>query len=242
MEEFFDLFEQIYIINLPSRKDRYGEMVIQLGRVGLGINSSKVQFFPAIRPNDAGGFRSIGARGCFLSHLGVIDDACSRGLKSIAIFEDDLDFACRFEILASRVFAALSEKEWSVFYGGYRLSDVLVDTGEACIELPPECNVVTAHFVAFRGDAIAATQSYLKILLTRPPGDPRGGPMDVDGAYSWFRKAHPEMQTWLAVPELGYQRSSESSITASIGYRRLPLVKQGLAILRRVKRLRQAHP
>ncbi len=27
--------------------------------------------------------------------------------------------------------------------------------------------------------------------------------MHVDGAYSWFRQAHPHLRTWLAVPILG---------------------------------------
>ena len=59
--------EYVVIINLPERIDRKREMQKQLANVGWGAD-----FFSAIRPTHPDGFESVGARGCFLSHLAVL--------------------------------------------------------------------------------------------------------------------------------------------------------------------------
>ena len=70
----------------------------------------------------------------------------------------------------------------------------------------------TTAFVAVQGRHLAALVPYLEAMLARPPGDPLGGPMHIDGAYCWFRRAHPGMATWLTNPPLGYQRASRTDI------------------------------
>jgi GR25 family glycosyltransferase involved in LPS biosynthesis len=60
----------------------------ELKRVGWSA-----EFFPAIRPDGADNFPSVGARGCFLSHLALLKLAISRQLSSITILEDDLNFS-----------------------------------------------------------------------------------------------------------------------------------------------------
>ena len=66
-----DGFEhETFVINLPYRTDRRSEMQRELSRIGWNA-----QFFPAIRPASAGSFSSIGAHGCFLSHLAVLKAA-----------------------------------------------------------------------------------------------------------------------------------------------------------------------
>ena len=65
-------FDQIFIINLVERRDRRHEMELQLKKIGIYLPNDKVKFFPAIRPKVLAGFPSIGAKGCFLSHLNVL--------------------------------------------------------------------------------------------------------------------------------------------------------------------------
>lgn len=74
----------------------------------------------------------------------------------------------------------------------------------------------TTHFVTFQGEAIPAAVHYLEQILARPAGDPEGGPMHVDGAYNWFRRANPQFKTVLAVPELGFQRASRTDIRSAL--------------------------
>ena len=86
------VFDRIYVINLAERADRREEMSEQLARVGLSFDDPSIELFEACRPQSAGDFPSIGARGCFLSHFGVIENAVSNGYDSILILEDDMDW------------------------------------------------------------------------------------------------------------------------------------------------------
>jgi len=86
------LMDAIYVINLPYRTDRRAEIDVQLARAGLSLSHPKVHLFEAVRPDEPGPFPSIGARGCFLSHLGVLKDAAMRGFDKVLVLEDDADF------------------------------------------------------------------------------------------------------------------------------------------------------
>lgn len=102
-----------------------------------------------------------------------------------------------------------------------------------CVE--PTLEIQTAHFVGLRGEAIGEAVDYFEAMLVRPGGDPLGGPMHVDGAYSWFRQANPQMLTVLAMPQLGFQRSSRSDIYDLRWFDRVPGVLHVIAGLRQLK-------
>jgi GR25 family glycosyltransferase involved in LPS biosynthesis len=89
------------VINLECRKDRRAEMETQLRRIQWDA-----QFFPAVRPPDAGDFQSIGARGCFLSHLAVLKRAALQNDHAV-IMEDDLNFSRDFSSVSPATFADL---------------------------------------------------------------------------------------------------------------------------------------
>jgi len=213
MNALLDYFQGVYIINLPSRTDRKREMQAQLTKIGLSPDHPQIEFFSAIRPDEAGEFPNIGTRGCFLSHLGVLKDAQRRGLKTILILEDDLDFSPDYLERIPGVLDSLAQSGWGVFYGGHQLFapiDTMYNAELAIV--PPGDAVQTAHFIGFQQPIITLLIDYLERILLRPGGDPEGGPMHVDGAYSWFRRQHPDVLTLLAVTELGHQRSSRTDI------------------------------
>src|SRR6516164_1613527 len=85
-------FEAIFVINLEHRTDRRAEMQKQLSVIGWDA-----EFFPAIRPESAANFISIGARGCFLSHLAVLKRARNADANRLIILEDDVNFTRDFE-------------------------------------------------------------------------------------------------------------------------------------------------
>jgi hypothetical protein len=235
-------FDRIYVLNLPERADRRREVEVQLRRFGLSLDAEPVRLFRAVRPTEAGPFPSVGSRGCFMSHLGMLREAVRDGLGTVLILEDDLDFAPDAEGRLSAVMAALQAHDWSLFYGGYELPE-----GDACEppdpsglrELPAATPVRTTHFVAMRGAAIAEAALFLEAVASRPPGDPAGGPMHVDGAYTSFRRDHPTIRTWMAVPALGYQRRSRTDIHPLRWYDRWPLVRE---LAQWARRARRVHP
>jgi glycosyl transferase, family 25 len=210
----------------------------QLRRAGLSWASPQVRHFAAARPSDMGGFESIGAHGCFRSHLGAIEQAVADKVDSVLILEDDCSFSADFDARMPKVNAALAASDWSLFYGGWHLygrsPPLPSDSGITLVDVQQP--VWLAHCVAMRGAALRALPAFLRDLMSRPVGDPQGGKMDVDGAYSWLRRAHPDFVTYIATPAIAFQRSSASDISTK--WRdHAPLVRDVMAMGRKLLNL-----
>lgn len=227
MNSLFD-FERICVINLPHRVDRRTEIAEQLTFVGLSFDSPSVELFSAVRPADAGGFESIGARGCFMSHLEILRQ--SRSLRNVLILEDDLDFIPGIRAAIGPALEALPG-DWGMFYGGC-VTDAMPGSSPLT-PIPPHASLQTAHFVAFNGPVIGRLVDYLDAILQRSPGHIDGGPMHVDGAYSRFRADNPSMRVFAAIPELGYQRASRTDIHSLKWFDRTPIVRELVQMIRR---------
>lgn len=216
------VFHHVYLINLPDRRDRRIASEAQLQRIGLSLDHPRVTLFPAIRPDDAAGFPSRGARGCFLSHLGVLRAAVAAGHPSFVVLEDDVDFAPDFGRLMSEVAAALATQTWHIAYGFDPHPQARHD-----LRIVPASEPIEAlHFIGVQHDAAARLIPYLEAILRRPPGDAAGGPMHVDGAYSWFRAAHPELVTLASGTALAEQRASRSDISPTSWIDQVPILRQ----------------
>lgn len=215
------VFGRIYVINLASRPDRLAEIRDQFSAVGLSVGRGCVRRVEAARPAEPGPWPSIGARGCFMSHLGVLRDATERGLDRIAIVEDDLDWSRAFMGMGRAEIEALGEGDWQFLHGG-------LEPGQGPVRpepLAPERPVLLSHFIALRGEAVARAASYLREMAARPPGSPEGGPMHVDGAYSWFRSDNRDLPAAICVPALGHQRPSATDVAERRWFDRWPGVR-----------------
>lgn len=203
-------FDQVRIINLVDRTDRRREISAQLKRVG-GLTDN-IAFFEAQRPTSCGGFESIGARGCFESHLSILRAARNARAGSVLIIEDDFDFTRDGSARARELLPELFEAQWDLFYGAHGLA------GKQRRDLalvPSDEPIQTTSFVAFNGRVLDDLVAFLDGLLTRPPGSPDHGPMHVDGAYNVFRMLNPARLCLATFPPLGKQRSSASDVTPS---------------------------
>ena len=231
-------FDKIYIINLPSREHRRREIAEQFQLIGFEINASIVEMFSAVRPSGADGFPSVGAKGCFMSHLGVLKQAKLAGYSNILILEDDVDFSSDFNARINDVVLQLKQKPWNIFYGGYALTeDNELLLPSALLKLvEPTMPIRTSHFIALNRGAIVSAVDYLEAMANRLPGSPDGGPMHVDGAYSWFRREHPDMATFICYPELGHQRPSRTDIHALKWYDKTFGFSQASQFARKIKR------
>jgi hypothetical protein len=231
MHDLLDEFDRVFIINLVSRQDRREEMTNELALIGKKLQPGKIELFEACRPDSAGGFPTIGARGCFESHLRILRDAKRMGVNSVLILEDDLNFSADYLYLQTAVVDALRSQDWSIFYGGYRV-DVPLPSERTLALCPPGALVSCTHFIGLHGDAIAVAADYLEQMAQRQPGDAEGGPMHVDGAYSWLRRTHPHLKTLMSVAQLGYQRASRTDIHSLAWYDRLGGVRELVASAR----------
>lgn len=224
-------FEQVRIINLADRPDRRREIIAELERIG-GL-APNVSFYEAHRPESAGGFPSLGARGCFESHLDVLRTARDDQAKSLLILEDDVDFTRDGPGRLNKLVTDLFDRRWDFFYGAHLLSP---RGRERLGPVPADEPVATTSFVAISGKTIPAFIDFLEGVLSRPPGSPDYGPMHVDGAYTVFRALNPDTVTFAAFPPVARQRSSPSDVTPShMLLDRWPVTRGVAALLRRMR-------
>ena len=229
------IFDRVYVINLADRTDRRREMTAQLALIGLA-DDPLVQFFPAVRPADPGNFGSLGERGCFLSHLGALKDAVANGHRSILILEDDVDWTPAALARNARL-DALRETDWAFLHGGRGHDHAAADGAILLEPIRPERELLLGHFIGLRGAVIGQIVDYLEAMLQRPKGSPDGGPMHVDGAYSWFRRAHPDVAAYVCTPSVAQQRSSRSDISVPTGWRATRAADWARRVLRPVRAL-----
>ena len=183
MNSLLSCFDHIYIINLPRRTDRRRAISRDLRRCGILLPSDRIEFFPAIRPAEPGDFPTVGARGCFLSHLSVLRKALAEGQQRIVVMEDDLALHREFSELIGDHCGALQEQRWDIAYLGH----VLPTQEGGSPFFQASCAIIQSHFVAFNRTILPRLINFLETVLARPGGHPDGGPMHVDAAYSTFR-------------------------------------------------------
>ncbi|WP_056376133.1 MULTISPECIES: hypothetical protein [unclassified Sphingopyxis] len=208
----FQHFDRIRIINLPYRTDRRRAMERELAKVGLA-GDPRVSFFDAIRPESAGSFTSIGARGVYASQKILLGEAAAAG-ESLLILEDDCIFSPGAE---NRTFSG----DWDIFYGGYHAS-IPSDL--------PRSDIQGAHMMGFSRQAASLVFDYLEQLQYEGIHPP------IDGAYVWFRRANPEVRTLFAEPPLAGQRPSRSDIASLAWFDRLPLLRSAATFARSLRR------
>lgn len=206
-----DYADRIYAINLPSRGDRRQLLVKEMVAAGMPLTPAKIEIFPAIRPDTAAGFPGIGVHGCFLSHLAILKQARADGLANVLVIEDDLSIDERFAAAQHLLVEQLQQTEWDFVYLGH--VEALAAASPAVTLQPYFERVMMTHFYAVNARIFDRLIAFLEAAQQRPAGHPDGGPMYIDGAYSFFRAHNPDVVTLLASPSLGWQRSSRSDLT-----------------------------
>lgn len=230
-QTFLNCFDKVFVVNLPERTDRRKAIQSELEWIGAS-DRDKVEIFPAVKPTEPGGFPSIGARGCFMSHLEILRKARDAGMRRILIIEDDLMFNNSLKKYQQAVAQHMATDGYDIAYLGHMVESR--NSGAMQFETY-EKPLMQSHFIAFRGDAIPRLVAFFETMLQRPPGHPDGGPMHVDGAYSTFRAQNPDVVTHIAMPNLGFQRPSPSDIAGFRWFDKMAGLKELSALARRVR-------
>jgi hypothetical protein len=165
----------------------------------------------------------------------VLRHARSANHARILVLEDDLNFSSDFATRFDGLTKSLDHMGWDFWYPSTLVVKPAPTRADPLVALPPDSSVLGAHMFAVKRHVIERLVPYLEAMLQRPPGDPAGGPMHVDGAYSWFRREHSDVRTVMATRELGYQRPSRTDIHALKWFDRLPVFSTAAGWLRRVR-------
>lgn len=129
--KFWDQIDQVILLNLPSRKDRYEAFMRGIGAL---IPPDKLYCFRAVWGKDIEGFGKkpwfrgkkrdnawASRGGCSLSHSLIFSKAQEEGWKTLLILEDDiaLSKSFSFDLLDTLAEKALSRPEWDFLYLGF---------------------------------------------------------------------------------------------------------------------------
>lgn len=233
--KFIDFFDRVYVINLPERVDRRKGMEKELEKVGMKFQPGKVELFPAIRPDSAGPFESIGYRGAFLSHLTVLKQARELQLKNVLIMEDDLAFSEHFRKYEDSLIEQLQQTNWDIIQFGYfpEQSAVKVTDSNFATYQSFTGEVIGAHFYAVNGKVLDRFIHFFETLLERPAGHPQGGPMSPDGVFNIFPWQNQDIVRLILIPSFGGQRSSRSDCYTDLKwFDRFPVFREITTVAR----------
>jgi GR25 family glycosyltransferase involved in LPS biosynthesis len=138
-----------FLINLDRRPDRLKEATEQLTRAGI-----EFERFAAIDghalPLPKNETKGAGAFGCRLSHVRVLEQAISRGLKCVGVFEDDAVLADDFQL---RLNAALERvpEDWELLYLGTQHRQTPTPVNDSIVRCT-DCHRTHSYIV--RGECI----------------------------------------------------------------------------------------
>lgn len=225
-------FDRIRIINLARRHDRKAETAAEFASLGALIDGQRRAFFEAIVPDAAGGFPNRAVRGCFLSHLAVLEEARRDGVGHVLVLEDDIAFVRDIGRLGQEAVRQLDGLEWDIAYLGHALGN---QPGM------PAWHRVTgpmrhAHCYAVHGQALERLTRRLRVVLDNPPGHPDGGPMHYDGALTTLIAQHPDIRAFYFSRNLGYQRPSRTDLHTPSILDRSAFLRPWAGIYRAIKR------
>jgi hypothetical protein len=232
-----DTFGHIVVINLPERADRRRGIDAELRKIGLSLAHPAVELFAAIRPTEAAGFPSIGAHGAFRSHLAILDRMLAEGWPRALVLEDDMAFAPGFAGRLPALAEGLRSRDWGLVYGhpGDQPARTPAPDDAGLIALPADLGLIQLHFLGVDRAAAEIAAPALRAMLDRPAGSPEGGPMHVDGALNWIRRAHADLIALAIAPAIAQQRASRSDIAPPRWFDRLPVVRTLAALARRLR-------
>lgn len=208
MASIFSAFDSIRIISLPDRRDRRAEISREFSRIGLKVGVPPVRLFDAIRPAGANGFPSVGAHGCYLSHLQVLREAIADGTRHLMVFEDDALFTKEVRH-ADKLLDLCKSDDWDFLYPGH----VMLTAKPGPLQwIAKDDWLMCTHAYAVNRRVMQPLVTYLEECLARPVDHPDGGPMHLDAAYNHFMQNHPEVRTYRSSRSLVIQRSSRSDV------------------------------
>ncbi len=231
------VFDAIFLINLRERTDRRRELETELRSVGLPPDDSRLVWLDAVRPTSRGEFPSIGAHGCFLSHLACLQEASMRKHDCVLIIEDDACFPRTAVNRLQEALVGLKDSEWQIWYGGHHFAGNDAPPGHGWgVRVDGRTGIQTTHCVGVRGVAtINSIRTFLELILTRSAGHGEAGPMHVDGAYSTWRHLNAGAVTIAAIPEVCRQRSSMSDIAPPGRLDLWPITRNMVNLLRKLR-------
>jgi GR25 family glycosyltransferase involved in LPS biosynthesis len=116
--DIFKSFDKIYCINLPFRKDRWQNCLLQFEKYNISNNLQK--FDGIIYNNPLFNKKQNAHLGCWFSHYTILKHAKAMNYDKILILEDDFVFNVEPKKLNDKLTCCVNElpQNWDLFYLG----------------------------------------------------------------------------------------------------------------------------
>jgi hypothetical protein len=204
--------------------------------MGWSLGENGVRLFPALSFEDAGGFPTPGIRGCFHSHFECLKQAQVENRESVLIFEDDIALSSALPRLTPSIIGELANASWDfAFFGHENTGNIeLAHPMTSDLKLLPyTADLQANHFYAVHHRTLPMLLDHLRRISSGTHLAEGLVPMPVDGAFNVFRR-NSNVQTLIAVPKLGWQRSSRSDLSPK-AIDAVPLLRPVTSVLRDLK-------
>jgi GR25 family glycosyltransferase involved in LPS biosynthesis len=213
MNNFFD---QIYVLNLDRRTDRWDAVQKQLHNAGI----TKAVRFPAIEKKINNSESAHEA--CFHTHVSAYQKALDTGARNVLIFEDDAALYDDWEPIW-KSFKRQIHSDWDIIYLGYNLEHKY----QPNLTTPP---LITSNVLLLNDvlalHAYAVNGKHLKTLIEHQKSQYE---LNIPGDVA-FAKHNSGFKVYGAYPMLFYQTPGFSDIVGNnVDYKLRHNVDQVLA-------------
>jgi glycosyl transferase family 25 len=231
---FFQYFDRIALIHLPSRTDRFTALRLELSRLGLDIcDSSKVVIPDAPVPDNANGFYSRGVYGNFLSHLEILQKAYGDNLETVLVLEDDAIFNRAFDSKQATIAHYLKANPWDEVFIGHSISGRLPKSPSGLVQFSG--GFVWSHCYGIHRRVMPRLIDYFEKTIERPAGHPDGAKMYIDAAHTLFRQQNPDVICLVSSPCMSVQKGSQSNLNSAAWYDRNSLFHKATGAVRDIR-------
>jgi glycosyl transferase, family 25 len=223
-------FPSTSIINLKRRADRRRRVTAQIHSLGIDMNQAGVLFFEAKSFVTRGLFVNSGVRGCFESHLALLQ-MCARSNQPLLICEDDVYFEEPALTVHHSAGFDLPTSGWDIIYFG-----LCEDRLEQHVGFVPYQDFATGlHCYAIQPDAAELAAKYFSASLSREPAHPDGGCKHPDGAMNDFRRKNPDVRCFIASPMIATQFASRTDLGTQKWFDHIRPLRPAIDSLRRIR-------
>ena len=197
----FEFIEKVVYINLNERVDRRTAVEAELLKV---FPAEKVERFAAIR-------NKMGAIGCSLSHIAVLERAKAEGWANVLVVEDDMVWNTEsLSESAAHIARTVTREAWD-----------LIMFGACYVDCTPEGRIRSAQ----TSTCYLIRQEYYDTLIANlresVSGLIRGGDYKVFALDQFWKRLQPRDRWWVALPMACYQCPGFSDIEGCVvDYRR----------------------
>ena len=203
--------DQIYIINMEKRVDRYDAVLRELSAARAPLD--RVTRVEAIVPTDS--FRDpqlTATVGCLESHLAVLRRARDNGFANVLVLEDDFCFTSdldrHLQDLAS--FFARQYQYWLCLLGTSKYGEIVVKDDLVCLSFQP-CTTTVGYLISQEGIGhVLAVQEYALQKL-KETGDTKRYAAD-----RYWTTLQPFEKFMVFRRKFGFQATSFSDIEGSV--------------------------